>query len=913
MSQRTPGDGTGERRTLTIGSRPPEEPASTSTRPARGQSSWHVRANVLVLAYLLAAVAAVVARDALPVPRWLAVHLLLLGAATNAIVTWGEHFAVALLRAPSPSGRRSGARILLLNAGIGSVLVGVSEGWSVLTTVGTVLLLLVVSEHAVELVRLGRRALQNRFAGTVRFYVAGALALLPGLVLGRELAVQDLPDARHEALHAAHVHANLLGWVGLTVLGTLFTLWPTVLRTRIAADAMAWARRTLVLTVAGLSVAVLAFALDLRPAAAAGLVVYATGVGAALVPLVRTARQRARSDRKRWGEGAAWMLAASCAWLLSGVLADAVLVVVSADGATYAERLDALVPPLLVGFVGQVLLGALTYLLPVVLGGGPFAVRAAIERLAVAWPWRLALLDGGLLLTLVPLPGLWRWTGWALVLASALWFLALAESLLVPPLRPSVQVPDVSRREAPAAPSAAPSPARAPSSSRTPLVVGLVLGLVMVALPVGVALSGGRPSTSSDASSEKVSAPAVLSGAQRVDVQLVNMDIRPSSITVAPGTRVTLVVTNKDAMRHDLVFPGGPGTQRLTTGQTQELDLGVVTRTLHGWCSVPGHKAMGMTFDVVVAQPSAASSAPMASAPGAPTGLDVHGQPGAGWQPWDARLAPAPSATVHKVTLPVIETEKEVAPGVRQQVWTFGGTVPGPVLRGHVGDVFEVTVVNRGTMAHGIDFHAGSVSPDVPMRMLEPGQSLVYRFTADHAGAWLYHCSAMPMSQHIANGMYGAVVVDPPGLPAVDREYVLVSGEQYLGAPGGTADPAKLRSDAWDDAVFNGYPDQYLHAPLTAQVGDRVRFWVVAAGPDDGTAFHVVGAQFDTVYKEGAYLLRPGPEKGASQVLDLSVAQGGFAEATFGEAGHYALVDHDLRKAENGARGMLVVSAARKQ
>lgn len=900
MSERTSGTGEGERRTLTIGSRAPEEPTSTSARPARGQSSWHMRANILVLAYLLAAVTAVAARDALPVPRWLAIHLLLLGAATNAIVTWGEHFAVALLRAPSPSARRSGARIVVLNAGIVSVLVGVSAGWNPLTTVGTVLLLLVVSEHAVELVRLGRRALQNRFAGTVRFYVAGALALLPGLVLGRELAVQDLPDARHEALHAAHVHANLLGWVGLTVLGTLFTLWPTVLRTRIAADAMAWARRTLVLTVAGLCVALLALALDMRLVAAAGLVVYAAGVAAALVPLVRTARQKARSDRKRWGEGAAWMLAASCGWLLLGVLADAVLVVLSPDNSAYAGRLDALVPPLLVGFVGQVLLGALTYLLPVILGGGPFAVRAAIERLAVAWPWRLALLDGGLLVTLVPLPGAWRWTGWVLVLASALWFLALAESLLVPPLRPSVQVPDVSRRESPAAPPTS------SSGSRTPLVVGLVLGLVMVALPVGLALSGDRPSASSDKVSEKVSAPAVLAGTQRVEVQLVDMDIRPSSVTVAPGTRVTLVVTNRDAMRHDLVFPGGPGTPRLRTGQTQELDLGVVTRTLNGWCSVPGHKAMGMTFDVVVAQPAAPTPAP--AAVGTPTTLDVHGQPGAGWKPWDARLAPAQSATVHKVTFPVTESEQEVAPGVRQQVWTFGGSVPGPVLRGHVGDVFEVTLVNRGTMPHGIDFHAGSVSPDVPMRMLEPGQSLVYRFTADHAGAWLYHCSAMPMSQHIANGMYGAVVIDPPGLPAVDREYVLVSGEQYLGAPGGTADPAKLRADAWDTAVFNGYPDQYVHAPLTARVGDRVRFWVVAAGPDDGTAFHVVGAQFDTVYKEGAYLLRPGPEMGAAQVLDLSVAQGGFAEATFGEAGHYALVDHDMRKAENGARGMLVVS-----
>jgi len=287
----------------------------------------------------------------------------------------------------------------------------------------------------------------------------------------------------------------------------------------------------------------------------------------------------------------------------------------------------------------------------------------------------------------------------------------------------------------------------------------------------------------------------------------------------------------------------------------------------------------------------------------------VHGAPGPGWTPYDARLAPTPAAKLHKVTLHAIEREAEVSPGVRQRIWTFGGTAPGPTLRGKVGDVFEVTLVNDGTMAHGIDFHAGQTAPDQVMRSLEPGQSLVYRFRADHSGAWLYHCSTMPMMAHIANGMYGAVIIDPPNLPKVDREYVLVGSQLFLGSRSGGADAGALRRGDWAATTFNGYPDQYVHAPLTARVGERVRWWVVAAGPGEGTAFHIVGTQFDTVFKEGGYLLRRGnAERGASQVLDLATAQGGFVEQVFPQPGHYALVDHDMRRGENGARGVVTVT-----
>jgi nitrite reductase (NO-forming) len=267
------------------------------------------------------------------------------------------------------------------------------------------------------------------------------------------------------------------------------------------------------------------------------------------------------------------------------------------------------------------------------------------------------------------------------------------------------------------------------------------------------------------------------------------------------------------------------------------------------------------------------------------------------------------------MTLTVTETEREVAPGVQQTVWSYGGEgAPGPVLHGRVGDRFVVTLVNDGTIGHSVDFHAGSLAPDRPMRTIEPGDSLVYRFTATRAGIWFYHCSTMPMSAHIAAGLFGAVVIEPRGLPPVDRSYVLVQSELYLGEDGGTPDLEKLASESPDAVVFNGYPDQYSHDPLPARVGERVRLWVLDAGPTRPLSFHVVGGQFDRVWSEGAWQLGsakvPARHTGA-QVLSLLPAEGGFVELSFPEPGDYPFVNHVMTDAERGARGVLEVGPRR--
>jgi nitrite reductase (NO-forming) len=308
-------------------------------------------------------------------------------------------------------------------------------------------------------------------------------------------------------------------------------------------------------------------------------------------------------------------------------------------------------------------------------------------------------------------------------------------------------------------------------------------------------------------------------------------------------------------------------------------------------------------------QPSMSHMPGMSSSGAAAPPIDFHASPGPDWKPYDPAMKPVPGGTVHRATFTVRDTETEVAPGVRQTLWTYNGTAPGPILHGRVGDTFIVTIVNDGNMDHGIDFHAGSVSPDGPMRSIKPGQSLTYQFTARYSGAWLYHCSTMPMSLHIANGMYGAVIVDPPDLDHVDRELVLVQAELYLGAQNGVADEAKISAKQPDAFVFNGYVNQYVDAPIRVRAGERIRIWVVDAGPEFGTSFHVVGTQFDTVFKEGAYLLRPNnPEHGAAQTLDLAPAQGGFVEFTLPAPGHYSFIDHAMVNAEHGAHGVLLAS-----
>ena len=398
----------------------------------------------------------------------------------------------------------------------------------------------------------------------------------------------------------------------------------------------------------------------------------------------------------------------------------------------------------------------------------------------------------------------------------------------------------------------------------------------------------------------------------------------PDTVDVTPGDRLVITLDNTADQVHDLVLATGQTTGRVAARAKGTLDAGVVTGPVEGWCSIAGHRAQGMVFHVT-AGGTGAGGHQHGGGQGRQAGSgndavpDYSARLPADFKAFDAALPPAPSSPdggpmTHRHTFTVKEQVMPVGGGVTQRRMTFNGQVPGPVLRGKVGDTFEITLVNDGTMSHSIDFHAGITPPDEAMRSINPGESLVYTFTAQHSGIWLYHCSTSPMSLHLAAGMHGAVIIDPPGLPSVDREYAIVASEVYLGPEGGEPSTDKIAAKTPDLMTFNGVAFQYHQQPLKAKVGERVRFWVMAAGPSLPTSFHVVGLQFDQVFFEGAWTLG-GPGQignawsGGSQALGLQPAQGGFVECVASEPGHYVFVSHSFADMEKGAHGVLEVAS----
>ena len=463
-----------------------------------------------------------------------------------------------------------------------------------------------------------------------------------------------------------------------------------------------------------------------------------------------------------------------------------------------------------------------------------------------------------------------------------------------------------------------------PAGDHAPVnrTAGAIVGVVsVVALALAVFLSSPSATTAQEGATVPGASSVTATGhTTRVAVGVEGMSFTPNHIEVPVGDRLIVDFTNSGDQRHDLVFESGVTSGSLATGETKELDLGIVSGDMEGWCSLPGHRQAGMTIHV---QAVGASSPGSSSTPAPSTHSHDHGH-GASSGPAspteltdyaatiDARdpvLPPATNETERHYTFTVTEQTARVTDSLTRETWTFNGDAPGPILRGHVGDTFHITLVNNGTMSHSLDFHAGLVAPDNVMRSIEPGQSLDYTFVAKNAGIWLYHCSTAPMSMHIANGMFGAVIIDPTDLDGVDREYVMVASELYLGGDGQAADASLLSALQPNAMAFNGVPFQYKAHPIEVKTGERVRVWVMDAGPNLATTFHVVGTQFDTVWREGAYVIRGGGSGGGwGQVLALGAAEGGFVEFTPVEAGHYSFVNHALSLAEKGQVGVFEVS-----
>lgn len=279
---------------------------------------------------------------------------------------------------------------------------------------------------------------------------------------------------------------------------------------------------------------------------------------------------------------------------------------------------------------------------------------------------------------------------------------------------------------------------------------------------------------------------------------------------------------------------------------------------------------------------------------------------------FDARVASATKARVREFRIPMTHRTVEIAPGVEYDGWTFGNTVPGPVIRVNEGDLVKVTLVNESDAAHSIDFHSARIPMDVAFRTIGPGEELEFEFTANDPGTFMVHCGTPPVLMHIMQGMYLPIIVDPKGGwgTKVDKEFVLTQSEFYAmqnaHATYGPDWEAAMSKDA-SYVVFNGKANQYQAAPLEVNVGDRVRFFVMNAGPSLRSDFHIVGAVFDRVYPGG------NPDVVLEGVQTYTVPAGGGAvfetEFNAGEsgAGVYAFVTHAFADASKGAVGLIKV------
>lgn len=248
--------------------------------------------------------------------------------------------------------------------------------------------------------------------------------------------------------------------------------------------------------------------------------------------------------------------------------------------------------------------------------------------------------------------------------------------------------------------------------------------------------------------------------------------------------------------------------------------------------------------------------------------------------------------------------------GTMHSAWTYEGQVPGPVLRVTEGDKVTFTLTNdpKNKNSHSVDFHAARVDVVKDFESIKPGETKTITFTATYPGVFFYHCGSEPMIEHIARGMFGAILVDPKdskALPKADREYVLVQSELYANP----ADHDSLMKNQWQNVVFNGMVFKYdpVHDPaatrmLVAKPGERVRVYFVNAGPNEFSSFHPIAGIWENVFQSG------NPKNRLEGMQSFVVGPGDAAtfDIVSPVEGANAIVNHSMRAAHSGAIAVLM-------
>ena len=401
--------------------------------------------------------------------------------------------------------------------------------------------------------------------------------------------------------------------------------------------------------------------------------------------------------------------------------------------------------------------------------------------------------------------------------------------------------------------------------------------------------------------------------------------VKNPTLTANVGDLVKVTLTSGDGVEHDVTFPDFNAMSDHISGKGSSTTLEFVPDRPGKFaynCLVAGHKEAGMigTLEVTgTAMNDTTTSAP-ASAPVTVSGPVVVNNPATKGadivrDPTEIPVTiPAREPQTVRIDLETVEIEGQLADGTTYKYWTFNGKVPGPFFRVRVGDTLEVHLRNltNSTMAHSVDFHAVTgPGGGATMTQTKPGEETMFTAKALNPGLFVYHCATPMVAQHIANGMYGMILVESEeGLPPVDREFYVMQGELYTNEAFGstgllTENPNALLNEDPEYLVFNGATNALTEQkPLKAKVGETVRIFFGVGGPNFTSSFHVIGEIFDKVYEQ-ASLTSPA----LTNVQTTTVPPGGatMVEFSLQVPGRYILVDHALARLQRGLAGFLIV------
>jgi nitrite reductase (NO-forming) len=388
------------------------------------------------------------------------------------------------------------------------------------------------------------------------------------------------------------------------------------------------------------------------------------------------------------------------------------------------------------------------------------------------------------------------------------------------------------------------------------------------------------------------------------DAGAIKGQVNPS-LTVAEGAVVQINLVNGDGATHDISVPDFSATsnQLNTKGASTAIVFKADKKGDFKYiCTLPGHVQAGMIGKIVVGGGGVAK--PEAK------GADVSRSPLEVGTPIGKR---GPQSVT--VNLETTEVLGQLADGTTYKYWTFNSKVPGPFIRVRLGDTVTVNMANAkdSHMIHSVDFHAVTgPGGGAAVTQAGPGTSKSFTFKAINPGLFVYHCATPMVAQHISNGMYGMILVEPEGgLPKVDREFYVMQGELYTNQPHGTPGEnefslEKLLKEQPEHMMFNGTMDALTKThKMEAKVGETVRIFFGVGGPNATSSFHVIGEVFDRVYSQADLTSAP-----LKNVQTTSVPPGGATMVEFKVEvpGRYILVDHALSRLEKGLAGFLYVT-----